>query len=145
MSGLNSIKIAKTPNWSLNILKPSGLAKNNYPNKEVFNSLSNDDYPKFDWEYLKQHCPAAALYESAAEVMPQEPWALFAGIVVRAENGVELFHTISSVYPTYDFKEAQDIAERAQGPKGALLCETVEGLEVLGEACKNCRFKGILK
>ena len=103
------------------------------------------DYPPIHWERLQEYCGAAALYESQAAVMPQNPWALFAGIVVRAENGVALFHDISSVYPTYDFNQAQDIAERAQGPKGALLCETVARLEVIGEACKNCRFKGILK
>lgn len=108
--------------------------------------LSDEKYAgakKPDWLQMKAHCPAADMYEEFAGVMPQEPWALFAGAVARTEGGVEIFHQISSVYPTYDFDEAQMIVDRALEPKGAITCEAVANLELLGEACENCPIKDV--
>lgn len=106
-------------------------------------SDNSDQTANLDQIYT--HCSWLKNCRDNAPILTEPEWHRALTVTARCVNGTLLSHRFSEPHPDYTYQETDDKIEHALKDSGPITCDYVEANLPLGEACKQCIFRGRIK
>ncbi|MGG1254322.1 phage/plasmid primase, P4 family, partial [Brevibacillus agri] len=104
-------------------------------------------YPPSNAEQILEKCAFLRHCQDEAATLSEPKWFAMINVLAKAENGIELIHTLSRAYPNYNEQETNAKISRALGSNGIgkpMTCAAIQ--EKCGDSiCLNCPYNGRIK